>query len=173
MKMNYEKLLCSLAFSLVCACAAVAADEDSRDQNIQTIKQQALELNRDLLILEEELVLPGDSRLTVFLSLDVGDFFSLNAVALNIDGNQMMHFLYTQQQLEALRSGGAHRLYMGNVKIGEHEIVAVFTGKGPEDRDYQGTTDLILKKTSGARSLELKIVGSSDPQQPEFAVKEW
>ncbi len=173
MKMKYEKLLCSLAFSLVCACAALAADEDSQDQSIQTIKQRILELNRDLLILEEELLFRNDSRLTVFLSLDVGNFFFLDAVNLSIDGNQVTHYLYTQQQLDALRRGGAHRLYIGNVKIGEHEIVAVFTGKGSGDRNYQGTTELTLKKTSGTRSLELKIIDSTDLQQPEFAVEEW
>jgi hypothetical protein len=173
MKMKCEKLLCSLAFGLLCAGAALAADEDSLDRNIQTIKQQALELNRDLLILEEELLFPGDSRLTVFLSLEVGDFFQLDAVTLQIDGEQVAHYLYTQPQLDALRRGGAQQLYLGNVKIGAHQIVAVFTGKGAEDRDYQGTTALTLEKRSGANNLELEIIESAGRQQPEFAVKQW
>jgi hypothetical protein len=33
------------------------------------------------------------------------------------------------------------KLYLGNLKAGNHEIVAFFTGKGPHDRDYRrGTT---------------------------------
>ena len=92
MKMKYGQLLCSLALSLVCACTALAADEDSQDQKIQAIKQQSLELNRDLTILEEELLFPRESRLAVFLSLETGNFLSLGEVALNIDGNQVASY---------------------------------------------------------------------------------
>lgn len=173
MKMKCEKLLCSLAITLVCAYNALATNEGSPDQQIQTIKQQALELNRDLLLLEEELLFPNDSRLTVFLSVDIEDFFLLEAVDLSIDGRQVMHYLYTPQQLDALRRGGIHRLYMGNVKTGEHGIVAVFAGKGPEDRDYRWVSELTLEKTSGAQNLELKINDAAGLQQPEFVVKEW
>ena len=173
MKMKYEKLLCSLVITLVCACNALATNGGSLDQQIQAIKQQALELNRDLLLLEEELLFPNDSRLAVFLSVAVEGFFSLEAVTLSIDGRQVMHYLYTPQQLDALHRGGIHRLYMGNVQAGEHGILVVFTGKGPEDREYRRETEVTLEKTSGAQNLQLKINDSADLQQPEFDVKEW
>jgi hypothetical protein len=145
----------------------------SLDAQVQVLKQQVLELNRDLFILEEELLFPGDTRLSVFLSLDVGEFFTLDAVKLSVDGGVVTHYLYTEHQVSALRRGGVHRLYMGNIKTGEHEIVAVFTGKGPKGRDYRRGTQLRIDKTSGARNLELKIVDSTAMQQPEFLVKEW
>ena len=113
------------------------------------------------------------SRLAVFLSGDVEGFFSLEAVTLSIGGRQVMHYLYTPQQLDALRRGGIHRLYMGNVKAGEHGILVVFTGKGPEDREYRRATEVTLEKTRGAQNLQLKINDSADLQQPEFVVKEW
>ena len=173
MKMNCEKLLSLLLITLVCACNALANSGGSMDKQIQTIKQQALELNRDLLLLEEELLFPNDSRLAVFLSVEVEGFFSMEAVTLSIDGRQVMQFLYTPRQLDALRRGGIHRLYMGNVKAGEHGIVAVFTGRGPEDREYRRATEVTLEKTSDEQNLELKIYHSADLQQPEFVVKEW
>ena len=172
MKMKYGQLLCSLALSLVCACTALAADEDSQDQKIQAIKQQSLELNRDLTILEEELLFPRESRLAVFLSLETGNFLSLGEVALNIDGNQVASYRYTQKELDALRRGGTHRLYIGNVKAGEHQLVAVFTGQGSEGRNYRGSTELTFAKTSGASNLELKIINSADAGQPEFVFKQ-
>jgi hypothetical protein len=145
----------------------------SLNQEVQSIKQQVLELNRDLFILEEELLYPSNTRLSVFLSLDVGEFFTLDAVKLTVDGTVVTHYLYTERQLSALQRGGVHRLYMGNIKAGEHEIVAVFTGKGPKGRDYRRGTQLLIEKTSGGKNLELKIVDSSALQQPEFLVKEW
>lgn len=150
-----------------------AEETRSLNQEVQSIKQQVLELNRDLFILEEELLFPSNTRLSVFLSLDVGEFFTLDAVKLSLDGSVVTHYLYTERQLSALQRGGVQRLYMGNIKSGEHEIVAVFTGKGPRGRDYRRATQLQIEKTSGAKNLELKIIDSTATQQPEFVVVEW
>lgn len=171
-----EKLLSVLLVSFACACATFAQDPlagGSQDREIQATKQQLLELNRDLVNLEEELLFPSDSRLTVFLSMDVEDGFSLDAVKLSIDGKQVTHYVYTELQLGALRRGGLHRLYMGTVKIGEHEITAEFTGKESSGRDFRQMARLNTQKTSGAKSLELKISDSADLQQPQFTVVEW
>ena len=155
------------------ATPSLAQDKLSLDQQVQSIKQQVLELNRDLFILEEELLFPSNTRLSVFLSLDVGEFFTLDAVKLTLDGKVVTHYLYTERQLSALQRGGVHRLYMGNIKAGEHEVVAVFTGKGPKGRDYRRGTQLQIDKTDSGKNLELKIVDSTAIQQPEFRVKEW
>ena len=154
---------------------SLSAQEESEsvDQEIQLIKQQILELNRDLFVLEEELLYPSDTRLSVFLSVDVGEFFTLDAVKLSVDGKVVSSSLYTARQLTALQRGGVQRLYMGNLKSGEHEVVAVFTGVGPKGREYKRGTELVFEKTNGPKNLELKIVDAAATQQPEFQVKEW
>jgi len=171
---NYSGALIAILLTLALFSVSVfAAQAPGLDQEIQDIKQQTLALNRDLFILEEELLFPDNTQVAVFLSLDVGEFFALDAVKLTIDGTVVTHYLYTERQVGALQRGGVHRLYMGNLKAGEHEIVAVFTGKGPSGRDYRRGTQLVIQKTTGAKSLELKITDSTDKRQPEFAVKEW
>ncbi|MCB1697427.1 MAG: AraC family transcriptional regulator [Halioglobus sp.] len=168
-------LLCSggLAAENASESQADELQQQSLQQQIQDIKQQTLELNRDLFILEEELLFPSNTQLAVYLSLDVDELFALDAVKLSIDGEVVTNYLYTERQLDALQRGGVQRLYMGNLKTGEHEIVAVFTGRGPQGRDYRRATQLRLVKASGARNIELKISGERDMQQPDFAVKEW
>lgn len=157
-----------LVTNLASAEAGAGLQED-----IQAIKQQALELNRDLFILEEELLYPADSQVSVFLSLDVGEFFKLDAVKLSIDGEVVTNYLYTDRQFSALQRGGVHRLFLGNLKSGEHELVAVFTGFGPQGRDFRRGTQLVFDKLSGAKHLELKIVDSTASRQPDFVVREW
>ena len=152
---------------------AVAQERPALQQEIQDIKQQTLELNRDLFILEEELLFPSNTQLAVYLSVDVDNLFALDAVKLSIDGTVVTNYLYTQRQVDALQRGGVQRLYMGNLKAGEHEIVAVFTGRGPQGRDFRRATQLQVVKASGAKNLELKIMGSDETQQPGFSVKEW
>lgn len=176
MKNRVKTVLIPLVAALLGAASVTATAADNTtdlQQEIQAIKQLTLELNRELFILEEELLYPSNTRLAVFLSLDVGEFFALDAVKLTIDGTVVTNYLYTDRQLDALQRGGVQRLYMGNIKAGEHEIIAVFTGKGPEGRDYRRATQLVVEKTAGAKHLELKITDSVALRQPEFAVKQW
>ncbi len=143
------------------------------NQQVQDLKQQVIELNRDLFILEEELLFPANTQIAVFLSVNVGKFFQLDAVKLTLDEKVVTNYLYTDKQVDALHRGGVQRLYMGNLKTGEHELVAVFTGRGPHGRDYRRGATIKLDKTSQAKKIELKIVDSTTTQQPEFLVKEW
>jgi hypothetical protein len=143
------------------------------DQRIQTIKQEALELNRDLLVLEEELLFPASTQVAVFVSMDVGTFFNLDSVQLKLNDKVVSSYLYTERELTALHRGGVQRLYMGNLKSGKHELVAVFTGKGTHERDYRRGATVTFEKTTGPKYIELQIRDETGKQQPEFRVKEW
>ncbi len=142
-------------------------------QQLESIKSQVLQLNRDLFILEEELLFPADTQIAVFLSMDVGQFFQLDAVKLTLDDEVVTNYLYTERQVDALLRGGVQRLYLGNLRSGEHELVAVFTGRGPKGRDFRRGLTLVFSKQSGSKHIELKIIDSTATHQPEFVVKEW
>jgi len=153
--------------------AATASENTSLDEEIQTLKQDVLALNRELFILEEELLYPASTQVAVFLSLDVGEFFSLDSVQLKIDDKVVSNYLYTPREVDALQQGGVQRLYMGNLKTGEHELVAIFTGKGPNSREYRRGASHVLTKSLGARFVELKIMDNESSEQPDFSIKEW
>jgi hypothetical protein len=95
---------------------------------VQDLKKEVKSLNRDLFILEEELLFPSSTQLAVFVSVDVGNFFRLDSVQLKIDNKIVANHLYTRRELESLSRGGVQRLFLGNVKSGEHELVAIFSG---------------------------------------------
>ena len=143
------------------------------DEEIQSLKQDIVALNRSLFMLEEELLFPSNTQVAVFLSMDVGEFFALDSVQLKIDNKEVSNYLYTRREVEALHRGGVQRLYMGNLKSGEHEIVAIFTGKGPNGRDYRRGAELVINKSLGARFVELSISDNESSEQPDFSVREW
>jgi hypothetical protein len=162
--------------------AAIAADAEDRasrdkfrslDQDVQTLKKEVLDLNRDLFLLEEELLFPANSQVAFFISLDVGEYFELDSVNLKIDGKEVSNYLYTDREVSALIRGGVHRVHMANLKTGDHELVAVFTGKGPQTRQYRRGATLTFSKGIGAKYLELEITDRVKKQQPEFVIKEW
>jgi hypothetical protein len=148
-------------------------DTRGLDQEVQGLKKDVVDLNRELFVLEEELLFPANTQVAVFVSMDVGDFFALDTVTLKIDQKEVINYLYTPREVEALLKGGVHRLYLGNLKVGKHELVAFFSGKGPNDRDYKRGATLKFEKGIGAKYLELKINDRQRKQQPEFEVKDW
>lgn len=139
---------------------------------VENLKVSVLNLNRDLLILEEELLYPPSNQIAVYLSMDLGQFFNLDAVKLEIDNKLVASELYTDKQTSALFRGGVHRLYIGNLKAGEHEISAFFTGRGPQ-QDYKRAAKLVVNKAQTPLVLELKIIDSTAQLQPTFVIKEW
>lgn len=145
----------------------------SLDEDVQGLKEEVLALNRDLFLLEEELLFPANSQVAFFISMDVGEFFELDSVNLKIDGKEVANYLYTEREVGALLRGGVHRVHMGNLKVGEHELVAVFTGRGPHVRDYRRGAAMTFNKGIGAKYLELEITDKEAKQQPEFVIKEW
>ena len=144
----------------------------SLDQDVQDLKKEVLDLNRDLFLLEEELLFPANSQVAFFISMDVGEYFALDSVSLEIDGKEVANYLYTDREIDALLQGGVHRLHMANLKTGEHELIAMFTGKGPHTRDYRRGATVMIEKGIGAKYLELEITDRVKKQQPEFVIKE-
>jgi hypothetical protein len=150
-----------------------AAELVSLDEDTQALKKSVLELNRDLFVLEEELLYPSNTQVAVFVSLDVGEYFALDSVELSVDGKNVSNYLYTERELKALQRGGVHQLFVGNLKVGEHELVAVFTGQGPHVRDYRRGASTVISKGIGSKYVELRITDSEKQMQPEFVVREW
>ena len=165
--------------SIASSLAADAEDAASRDQfrqldqDVQSLKKEVLDLNRDLFLLEEELLFPANSQVAFFISMDVGEYFELDSVSLKIDGKEVANYLYTEREVGALFRGGVHRVHMANLKTGDHELVAIFTGKGPHTRDYRRGATMNFNKGIGAKYLELEITDRVKKQQPEFVIKEW
>ena len=161
------------------AMAADDSDAESRDsfremdQDVQSLKKEVLDLNRDLFLLEEELLFPANSQVAFFISMDVGEYFELDSVQLKVDGKEVANYLYTEREVGALLRGGVHRVHMANLKTGDHELVAIFTGKGPQTRDYRRGATMKFNKGIGAKYLELEITDRVRKQQPEFVIKEW
>jgi hypothetical protein len=153
----------------------VTSNDSTRglDEDIQSLKKQVVDLNRDLFVLEEELLFPANTQVAVFVSMDVGDFFALDSLLVKIDNKEVSNYLYTTREAAALVKGGVQRLYVGNLKAGQHELVALFSGKGPNERDYRRGATLKFEKGLGAKYLELKITDHARRAQPEFEIKDW
>jgi hypothetical protein len=162
-----------VAVAPVAAAPAASAPEASLDTRVQDVKADVIKLNRDLLVLEEELLYPASTQVALFVSMDVGKLFSLESVQIKLDDKMIAEYLYTPAEVAALHRGGVQRVFVGNLKAGPHEITAFFTGQGPHTRDYKRATTLKFDKGTEPKYIELRIKDKLAKLQPEFDVKVW
>ena len=153
-------------------------DEDvsegtSLDTDIEALKKEVLSLNRDLFILEEDLLFPSNTQFSVFLSMNAGALFSLDSIQLKINDKNIANHLYTERELAALKRGGVQRLYIGNLPSGEHEVIIIFTGVGPKGRDYRLGESVVIEKTTEPQFVEFMIADDTGKEQPQFDVRVW
>lgn len=184
MKTTVIQMLAVISVCIVFSFAKIAhaqvsppADNTNGDaqselaEEIETLRQAMVNLNRDLFILEEDLLFPSSTQVAVYLSMDIGEYFALDSVELSINGDTRTQYLYTERQVNALYRGGVQRLYVGNVPQGEHELTAFFIGIGPQGREYKRAVSLNFEKTDEPVALELSVVDSTAKQQPLFSAK--
>lgn len=179
MRMTLQALLVkALAFAALAPALAQepappSAERSALDAEVQDLRRQVVDLNRDLFMLEEDLLFPASTQVAVFVSMDTGTFFQIDSVQIKVNDKEVANYLYTARELEALKRGGVHRIWLGNLKAGEHEIVAFFTGQGTHERDYKRGATLTINKGVGAQYVELKISDKVRKLQPEFVVRVW
>ena len=159
--------------AVAASAPAPAAEQAALDARVQALKAEVIRLNRDLLVLEEELLFPSGTQVAVFISMDVGRLFDLESVQIKLDDKVISQHLYTPLEVQALHRGGVQRIFVGNLRAGTHAIDAFFTGRGPHERDYKRGTTLKFEKGTEPRYIELRIKDSLAKLQPEFEVKVW
>lgn len=170
---KFLRIAC-LGFLFSVAGAAGAADEVSReqikglDEQVQDIKKDVLAISTDLTQLEEKLLYPSNTQVSVFVSLTQGEKFRLDAMEIKIDGKDAAHHIYTFKELEALQKGGVQRIYTGNVRSGEHTLDVTLIGKAGNS-DYRQTASHTFTKDVGPRLVEISLGGpGAGAKQIEF-----
>jgi len=164
-------LLLGIPASTYAQDAQSSPEQSQLAEEIESLRQAMINLNRDLFILEEDLLFPASTQVAVYLSMDIGEYFALDSVEIKINGASATQYLYTERQVNALYRGGVQRLYVGNLGQGEHELTAFFIGIGPEEREYKRAVTLTFTKTDEPVAIELSVVDSTSKQQPTFSAK--
>ena len=165
-------LLLGLIGSSPSTLSAQQADTELQSK-VQDLKKQVLTLNRNLFILEEDLLFPANIQFNVFLSMKTELLFAIDSVELKIDDKVVASHLYTPHEVDALKHGGVQRLYQGNLASGEHEIIARFVGRGANEQDYQRGKTVIVDKGSDPLFVELQIIDDPTREQPSFEARTW
>lgn len=131
----------------------------SLDGQVQEIKADVLDIASDLGNLEERLLYPSNTQLSVFVALAEDEKFRLDAVKVEIDGNLASHHIYSYQELEALQKGGVQRIYTGNIVTGDHDIRVTMLGKLENGEDFSTSDSFSFAKGIKPKALGVRLAG--------------
>jgi hypothetical protein len=157
-----KQVLMVLVLLLGWFATAGQADDVSReqvkglDEQVQEIKQDVLGISADLNRLEEKLLYPSNTEVSVFIGIARGDKFRLDAVEIQIDGKVVANHLYTFKELEALQEGGIQRIYTGNITKGDHDLRINFVGKSGGSQQH-GTANYKVTKDIGPKLVGITL----------------
>ena len=159
-----------LACNVSARASDVAGEQQMKglDEQVQDVKKDVLGISTELKLLEEKLLYPSNTEVSLFVSFTGKGHFRLDSLDIAIDGKSVAHHIYSFKELEALQAGGMQRIYTGNVRTGKHYLRVVLRGKsasGKEDRE-SGTYQLV--KGVGPGLLEIHISSGSGSKRIHF-----
>jgi len=151
---------------LICApLASLSAQELSGDNTrsldgqVQEIKSDVLSIASELSNLEERLLFPSNTQISLFVSVADNEDFRLDALQVEIDGQLATHHIYSFQELEALQKGGVQRVYTGNIVTGEHQLRITVMGKLDNGNDFNTSDSFVFAKGVKPKALGVSLAG--------------
>ena len=149
----------------------------SLDNRIQNLKRSALDLGKEIAILEEELLFPANTQYGLYLSTDTDASYKLITAIVKLDGNVINNYMYDISELDALTSGAVHQLHKGNIKTGDHALHITLMGKIGA-RMVRITKEYQFEKGDEPVYIELNISGKKlgqpgQPKEPLIEIKKW
>ncbi|MEW5755035.1 MAG: hypothetical protein AB1810_01915 [Pseudomonadota bacterium] len=173
-----KSLILTLLILALGASTAWAADnaEEFRtiDNKVQDLKRAAIELGKEISILEEELLFPASTEYALYLSTQTDESFKLVTVIVKLDGQVVTNHMYDVSELTALENGAVQELHKGNVKTGKHSIEVTFMSRvGKNIRRHTKSHEFTKEDKPVYIEMALNAKQAGGAGEPVITVKQW
>lgn len=165
-----------ITFTLLMLVATTVLARDNveltLDEQIVAIKEEMLQLGREVKLLEDVFLYPPESKIALYLSMNVGNLFTLQKISLVINEERVADYLYSGREESGLKKGAAQRIYIGNHVPGEYEMRLVLYGVGPHGRQYKRAVSHRFTKQEKEKIMQVVVYDDAHRQQPAFFVED-
>jgi archaellum component FlaG (FlaF/FlaG flagellin family) len=144
----------------------------SLDEQVQEVKSDLLAIAAELSNLEEQLLYPSNTQISVFVSIEEGHAVSLDSARVLIDGELVAQHIYSFKELEALQKGGVQRIYTGNIHTGEHRIEVSIAGKKGGGKDFDAVESFVFSKAEDPKLVGIRLANRSSGDAT-IAIEGW
>ena len=152
----------TLVLAVVLASPAHSETGGMPRADAEALSYEAVELISRLHRLEEKLLYPAHTRVSVFLSVSENSKVQPHSVSIAIDDSRVTDHVYTQKEISALHSGGIQRLYTGNTLMGKHKLRVSVRQTAKDGSVRTHALDYRFNKDENAEDIEI-VVNSEKP----------
>lgn len=131
------------------------------DEQVQDIKKDVLAISAELNLLEEKLLYPSNTQISVFISVAKDSRYSLDAIQIKIDNKKVAYHIYSFKEVDALRRGGVQRIYTGNIRGGDHKLDVSLIGKADAGSKNSKKSSFSINKGIGPKLVEISLGANS------------
>lgn len=93
-------------------------------------------------------------------------------VRLEVDGETIAHHSYVAQEMRALILGGGHRLFLGNIASGSHDLVAYIEERNTANGDMVTHGAIRFAKGAQPRVIEVAVSLTEEATPPEITFED-
>ncbi len=129
------------------------------DEQVQDIKKDVLGISTELNLLEEKLLFPSSTQISIFFSLEGNTSFQPDAIKVDLDSKNVAHHIYTFKEVSALQKHGVQHIYTGNIRTGEHSLQVSVIGKDGGSKKTDIASHSITKGV-GPQFVEIRLTGA-------------
>ena len=130
------------------------------DEQVQDIKKDVLAISAELNLLEEKLLYPSNTQVSVFISVLKESKYIPDAIQIKVDNKKVAYHIYSFKEVDALSRGGVQRIYTGNIKRGNHKLDISLIGKTHGGDKNKKKSSFSINKGIGPKLVEV-VLGSS------------
>ncbi len=149
----------------------VTQDPRTLDERLLQLKEETLLLNRNLSTLQDDLQSPGETIVTVYLTLQTAESLVLDSMAVWLDGQIIAGDFYAPVQIVALRAGGVRRLFAGPVRSGSHHLEARIVAVRAGGVTVRKSTTLDFVKGKSSRTFLMTVSDQQGSAEPSLRIE--
>jgi len=146
------------------------------DQNLQVLKEEAINIKAELQSAEQTLLYPDATRVIIYFSVPVSGLL-VQSITVSVDDGKPFQYKYINAEAIALQRRGIQPLVKLNAGAGTHRIRADVIS---QFADAQATTapltdhlEATFTKARAAANIELSLARRSVVSRPELEMHEW
>ncbi|MDR3416199.1 MAG: hypothetical protein P4L83_08435 [Nevskia sp.] len=146
------------------------------DQDIQKLKEQALDINQQAQAIEHDYLYPPRTRVDVYVGVHIPGML-LKDITVAVDDAAPVHYQYNELESIVLQERGLHRLLRLAAEPGSHRIRAQFSARysdaKPGDPPFTGSYDGSFDKGQPPAELEFDLKRNGYLSDPQLQFHDW
>jgi hypothetical protein len=150
---------------------AATPSDSASNTPFDALRRAYVELRRDMMLADGSKIVPGESQVAVYVSVDPHATATLTSVSLEMNGTIVGTAQYSDRQRDALRRGASILSYIGTTLPGTNTLTATISGTRDNAKPFVKTTPLVLPESTAPLFVAIELSHTQTKDTPDVDVR--